>query len=326
VKFWYLPKRSILSFLFSPIAALISLAAFIKRKNRSLVPYSIPIIVVGNITVGGTGKTPTIIWLVKLLQSKGYKPGVVSRGYGSKPSTSFPVKVDGSISAYEAGDEPKLIFNKTHVPVVIDPKRDRAVRLLCDEKKCDVIVSDDGMQHYSMFRDIEILMVDALRGFGNRSIIPSGPLREPITRKDSVDFILSKESGSLIPQGIDDVATAHIQTPVNNMNEPLNVKGVVVCSGIGNFESFVRVVESRGFLIKKAIELNDHQKISNAILENSETAILVTEKDFIKLIDPPQHVYQLPFDVSFSLKFEERLLTKLKKVSDEKSHHNPGSL
>jgi tetraacyldisaccharide 4'-kinase len=285
------------------------------------------VIVVGNITVGGTGKTPTIIWLVNWLKSEGFRPAVVSRGYGAKPNRSFPMLIRQDDTAQEAGDEPKLIQQKTKVPVVIDPDRNRAVQFLCQMYSGDVdlIVSDDGMQHYAMYRDIEVLMVDGLRGLGNEKLLPAGPLREPKVKISSVDFILSKQ-GDLQLNQPSETATADYRFPINMKGEALESQNVILCSGIGNFNSFYETVTSLGFHVSKKIELKDHQPIPASVLEDASLPIVVTEKDFIKLVNPPEYVFQLPFSLNYSDSFKSHFLKKLKEVIDEKSHHHSSSV
>ena len=150
---------------------------------------SVPVIVVGNISVGGTGKTPIVLAIIELLKTQGYRPGVVSRGYGANPPR-YPWLVEPEQSAKQAGDEPLLIAIRGQVPVVIDPDRPAAVRDLLAHFDCDVVISDDGLQHYALARDIEIAVIDGERGLGNRRCLPEGALREPPERLSEVDFIL----------------------------------------------------------------------------------------------------------------------------------------
>lgn len=149
----------------------------------------VPVIVVGNITVGGTGKTPLILWLIEHCRSRGIRVGVVSRGYGATPPT-LPWRVQAQHAASEAGDEPLLVVQRTGVPLMIDPDRARAVRALLESEPLDLILSDDGLQHYRLARDLELVLIDAARGLGNRRCLPAGPLREPVERLRDVDAVL----------------------------------------------------------------------------------------------------------------------------------------
>ena len=149
----------------------------------------VPIIVVGNITVGGTGKTPMILWLIEHCRQQGLKVGVVSRGYGAKPP-QLPWRVQADQPADQAGDEPLLIVQRTGVPLMIDPDRSRAVQALLASEPLDLILCDDGMQHYRLARDLELVLVDAARGLGNGRCLPAGPLREPAERLQDADAVL----------------------------------------------------------------------------------------------------------------------------------------
>lgn len=163
-------------------------AAFLAGEGE-IYRAPVPVMVVGNITVGGTGKTPMILWLIEHCRQRGLRVGVVSRGYGAEPP-HLPWRVEANQSAAVAGDEPLLIVQRSGVPLVIDPDRSRAVRALLEEGPFDLILSDDGLQHYRLARDIELVLIDAARGLGNRRCLPAGPLREPAERLASVDAVL----------------------------------------------------------------------------------------------------------------------------------------
>ena len=149
----------------------------------------VPVIVVGNITVGGTGKTPLIIWLARFLKDSGFKPGIISRGYGGQ-AESWPQWVAANSDAKNVGDEALLIAKQTGCPMAVGPLRVDAANMLLKQADCNVILSDDGLQHYALNRDIEIAVIDGERRFGNGYCLPAGPLREPIERLQSVDFII----------------------------------------------------------------------------------------------------------------------------------------
>ncbi|HEX5842164.1 MAG TPA: tetraacyldisaccharide 4'-kinase, partial [Pseudomonas sp.] len=159
----------------------------------------VPVVVVGNITVGGTGKTPMILWLIEHCRSLGLRVGVVSRGYGAQPP-HLPWRVQAEQSASVAGDEPLLIVQRSGVPLMIDPDRSRAVAALLAAESLDLILSDDGLQHYRLARDLELVLIDAARGLGNQRCLPAGPLREPAERLQSVDALLYNGASS-DPQG-----------------------------------------------------------------------------------------------------------------------------
>lgn len=190
---WYEKKWWVYCLL--PVEMLFRLLVWLRRKwlvkFRQTMP-ALPVIVVGNISVGGTGKTPLLIAMVKHLQNRGYKVGVVSRGYGSKAPT-YPYLISSLSTALEASDEPLNIWQATGCQVCIDANRLAAAELLY-KNGCDVLLSDDGLQHYRLGRKLEIVVVDAARGFGNGHCLPVGPLREPRSRLQSVDFIVANQN------------------------------------------------------------------------------------------------------------------------------------
>ncbi|MFO8046766.1 MAG: tetraacyldisaccharide 4'-kinase [Halomonas sp.] len=148
----------------------------------------VPVIVVGNLTLGGTGKSPLVAWLVRHLSAKGWRPGILSRGYGGKNGV-HPLLIDDRTPAAQCGDEPRMLADQTGVPVVVDPNRPRGARRLL-VTGCDILVSDDGLQHLSLARDLELVVVDGVRGFGNGHCLPAGPLREPLSRLEGVDAVV----------------------------------------------------------------------------------------------------------------------------------------
>ncbi|MFJ4110442.1 tetraacyldisaccharide 4'-kinase [Pseudomonas sp. NPDC089758] len=160
----------------------------------------VPVIVVGNITVGGTGKTPMILWLIEHCRRQGLRVGVVSRGYGATPPR-LPWRVEASQRAEQAGDEPLLIVQRTGVPLMIDPDRSRAVQALLASEPLDLILCDDGMQHYRLARDLELVLIDAARGLGNGRCLPAGPLREPAARLQEADAVLFNGATADRPEG-----------------------------------------------------------------------------------------------------------------------------
>ena len=184
---------------------LITLRRFLYRVGLiSSLRASIPVIIVGNITAGGTGKTPVTIWLARELRRRGFIPGIVSRGYGgSKASTSM--RVDAASDPGIVGDEPVLLARRTDCPVVVDANRARAAQML-EADGVNVIIADDGLQHYRLERTYEICVIDGSRGLGNRYLLPAGPLRETIDRLSEVDQVLL--NGRLKKKSADQTAVA----------------------------------------------------------------------------------------------------------------------
>ena len=196
IKYWYQPKVSPWLWPLLPLSRLMHLIAIRRftQYARASRPTSkkIPVIIAGNITVGGTGKTPFVIALIKHLQSRGWQPGIISRGYGAASTLSFPAEVHATSDPSIYGDEPVLLAQETQVPVIISPDRQAAVNRLTQMGQTNIIVSDDGLQHYKLHRDIEIVMVDGVRGLGNGQCLPAGPLREPPSRLKTVHLVVSK--------------------------------------------------------------------------------------------------------------------------------------
>ncbi|GHE22561.1 tetraacyldisaccharide 4'-kinase [Halomonas urumqiensis] len=160
----------------------------------------VPVIVVGNITLGGTGKSPLVAWLAEWLAAGGWHPGILSRGYGGKlpKGHAYPLWVTAETPVSESGDEPRMLAEQTGVPVMVDPDRSRAARRLVDAG-CDILISDDGLQHLALARDLELVVVDGKRGFGNGHCLPAGPLREPLERLRSVDAVLVNGEPAFVP-------------------------------------------------------------------------------------------------------------------------------
>lgn len=191
VNAWY--ARSVWLWLLWPVSLLFRFLAARRRirleRERMNSSHLPPIIVVGNISVGGTGKTPLVVELARRLEEKGWKPAIVSRGYGGR-ATEYPIAVNADSLVDEVGDEAILIQRSVTCPFFVDPKRLRAVEHIATLGECDVIISDDGLQHYEMGREIEIVVVDAQRLLGNELCLPAGPLREPKKRLSEVDFLV----------------------------------------------------------------------------------------------------------------------------------------
>lgn len=288
---WYAPSTWLK--LLRPLSALYQRVALSRRRRYLENPSAswqppVPLIVVGNITLGGTGKTPMVIWLVKHLRSQGLKVGVVSRGYGAKPpARPWLIRPDEN-SPEQVGDEPLLIAQRCRVPVVIDPDRTRAARYLCEHLQVDVIVSDDGLQHYAMGRTLELVMVDHMRGLGNGRCIPEGPLREPAKRLDTVDMVIHNGAAAdttaafamqLEPAELVNLKTAERLNPHAWKAHPR----VQAVAGIGNPERFCKTLESLA-LVPEIHAFADHARYnaqSFASFDRGE-ALIMTEKDAVK--------------------------------------------
>ncbi len=290
--------------------------AYIQGKKSSY-RAPIPVIVVGNITAGGNGKTPVVIWLVELLQTLGYHPGVVSRGYGAK-AAQYPLIVDDSTSTAHCGDEPKLIFKRTGAPVAVDPKRAQAVKALLSYD-VDVIITDDGLQHYALQRDIEFIVVDGKRRFGNESSIPLGPLREPLSRLNEVDFVINN-GGVAKPSEIKMTLTPNLAVNLaNGQRMPVSqLKELVAMAGIGHPPRFFNTLESLGAKPTFSQGFADHQAFEPSELKalaNRGQHLIMTEKDAVKCADYAQdNWWYLPVSASFDSQQEARILNRIKEV------------
>lgn len=272
-----------------PLAWLYGRVADARRRQQQsrAAELPLPVIVVGNISVGGTGKTPFVIWLVKRLQAWGFRPGVVSRGYGGR-APEYPFAVEAHSLAEQCGDEPLLIRQATSVPVMVDPDRVAAVQALARTGEVDVVVSDDGLQHYRMQRELEICVVDAARGFGNGARLPAGPLRESIDRLQEIPLVVVNGQGSdlqhrgrlhmsLVP-GLAASLQSGEQRPLDHWYG----QSVHAVAGIGHPSRFFRMLADRGLQVV-AHSFPDHHHYSLADLTFSEPhPILMTEKDAVK--------------------------------------------
>lgn len=277
------------------------IAAVRRRRLLSTAPYlPVPVIVVGNVTVGGTGKTPFVIWLVEHLRRWGWNPGVVSRGYGGR-APHYPHRVDAADDPRHCGDEPLLIARRTAVPVVVDPDRVAAVRHLVKTSRVDIVVSDDGLQHYRLARHLEICIVDGARGLGNGALLPAGPLREPPERLREVDLVVVNGDGwtdsALRPLRMH-VQITDARSISGNVVRPLaDFRGrpVHAVAGIGHPARFFAALRARGLdLIEHAFA--DHQAYDRQTLAfGDDLPVLMTEKDAVKCAAfAAPHWWQVP--------------------------------
>lgn len=275
-----------LSWLFSVVSAIRKfwLVCFLQKK------LSVPVVIVGNISVGGTGKTPLIIELVKHLQKHGHNPGVVSRGYGGN-APHYPYLLNSQTQAQESGDEPLLIYRATQCTVCVAPDRVAAAQRLVDEG-CTIILSDDGLQHYRLGRTLEIAVVDGQRLFGNEQRLPVGPLRESVSRLKSVDFIVINNPSTKEPlSGFHHLHTMEIQPlawrkvlswqefPIADIDFKAPIHAV---AGIGNPERFFKTLDGLS-LNYYAHCFSDHHKFCmEDFAAYRDDTILMTEKDAVK--------------------------------------------
>jgi tetraacyldisaccharide 4'-kinase len=292
-RIWY--SNGPWSGLLQPIASLFGYLAHRRHKRYlaavaagSLWRPPVPVIVVGNISVGGTGKTPVVIALVEHLSALGFRPGVVSRGYGGKADT-LPLMVNAQTSPRQCGDEPLLVHLRTGRPVVIDPDRPAAVRHLLARSDCNIVISDDGLQHYALYRDIELAVVDGQRGLGNGLCLPAGPLRERASRLAQVDAVLINGGGELAaaPQGYGFYLQPRRFVALGGgasvaLEDFARQPPVHAVAGIGNPDRFFRSLREMGFEVI-AHEFEDHFSYSAQDIEFKDNyRVIMTEKDAVK--------------------------------------------
>jgi tetraacyldisaccharide 4'-kinase len=291
-RLWY--RRSPAHFFLLPLSALFAAVVYVRRALFRAgilrgTRLAVPVIVVGNITVGGSGKTPLVLWLVRFLRENGFGPGIVSRGYGGTAQGPQPVSPGADPAV--VGDEPALLAARAGVPVWIGAARaTTAEALLAAHPDCNVIVCDDGLQHYALHRDLEIVVVDGARGFGNGWLLPAGPLREPVSRLAEAGLVVI--NGDTQPVGTPANA-AHMRLVgdrLHNLRDPAQQRSVKsfagqpvhAVAGIGDPGRFFRHLQALGLTVNPH-PFPDHHAFRPVDLEIAGTdAIVMTEKDAVK--------------------------------------------
>jgi tetraacyldisaccharide 4'-kinase len=274
-----------------------------------------PVVVVGNLTVGGTGKTPLIIGLCQYLTEQGFRPGIVSRGYGATISGAYAVTSDDD--AVACGDEPLLIKQRTGRPVVIGRDRVAAAKKLLAENDCDVVLSDDGMQHYRLRRNVEIAVIDTDRQFGNGFCLPAGPLRETKARLNTVDMIVHHGNGQhdyRFSLEFDDAV--NLVTGERKSLASFDATTVHAVAGIGHPQRFFNQLGRQGLKLREHAFSDHHRFRADEIQFNDEQPVLMTEKDAVKcaglLADKGfQRVLKRCWAVPVNAKLSERIGSEL---------------
>lgn len=286
-KIWY--QKNTLSYLLLPFSFLYFFIIFIRKilyqfNILKKTKIKVPVIVVGNITVGGTGKTPFVISIANALKEAGFKPGIITRGYRGK-SLEWPIIINQHSDARLAGDEAVLIAQKTLLPVVVGPNRVEDAKKLLENFDCNLIISDDGLQHTALIRDIEIAMIDDKRGFGNGFLLPAGPLREPSSRILSVDFVVVNNGNCDDPWRtefmIDEMINIKDRTKKLKLADITDQK-IYAVAGIGNPDYFFN--QLRGLYLEIIpIVFSDHHDFKFKDIDFEKNAIIImTEKDAVK--------------------------------------------
>ena len=316
--YWY--DKNIVALSLWPFSLLFRLIVWIRRIAYQAGLFksfkvSKPVIIVGNIAVGGTGKTPLIIELGKLISSYGLKPGIISRGYGG--IGPWPHQLTDNAQAAVSGDEPVQLYQRTELPLVVGPDRVEDAELLCRQNEIDIILADDGLQHYRLQRDLELVVIDQQRQFGNGFCLPAGPLREPVSR-------LGKKSWRIFNGGEQKysftIRPTYVKQLASDRNESLQYfdkKTVHAVAGIGNPQRFFSMLKDNGInVIEHAFP--DHYQFADEDLSfNDELPVLMTEKDSVKC---KSLVNDNLWYVAIDIKLSEQFINDFKKQVDQLTH------
>ncbi|MBO8134858.1 tetraacyldisaccharide 4'-kinase [Dickeya fangzhongdai] len=318
--------RSPLYRLLLPLSLLYGLISHLIRLSyrygwRRVWRAPVPVVVVGNLTAGGNGKTPVVIWLVEQLQQQGYRVGVVSRGYGGK-TERYPLRVTDEVTSAQAGDEPVLIYQRTGAPVAVAPKRCDAVAALLAHQPLDVIVTDDGLQHYALARDMELVVVDGVRRFGNGWWLPAGPMRERASRLSSVDAVIvnggEAKSGEIAMQ----LTAGDAVNLLTGERRPVStLPPLVAMAGIGHPPRFFATLTALGSTLVHEVAFADHQHWQpeelQALTDNDRQPLIMTEKDAVKCrAFARANWWYLPVDAVLSAPESALLLQRLTRLID----------
>lgn len=286
MEFW--ARRGLPAWLLLPLAGVFAAVVAMRRLayrrgwlSRQRLP--VPVIVVGNISVGGTGKTPLLTMLAPALRARGYRPGIVARGYGGR-SSHWPRAVLADSDPHEVGDEPVLLATLTGCPLSVGPDRVAAARALLAQHDCDLILSDDGLQHYRLARDVEIIVIDARRRLGNRWPLPAGPLREPPSRLQQADFIVINggEAADAWSMRLSGTRCIGLGSAEDCELDALRGRTVHAVAGIGDPERFFSALEAAGLTIERHA-FPDHHAYTPADVDfGAAASVLMTGKDAVK--------------------------------------------
>ncbi|AXJ90444.1 tetraacyldisaccharide 4'-kinase [Acinetobacter pittii] len=265
-------------------------AGFLLNRNlynsgfKQVYKAPVPVMVIGNITVGGSGKTPLLIQLVNYLKQHNVKVGVISRGYGGRGP--FPMLVTSGAQVAQAGDEPALIVQATRVPMAVGPNRQAAIELLLESSEIDLIISDDGLQHWALGRQIEWIVLDQNRGLGNKKLLPEGYLREPVERLETGTVIEHTHKPDTELNMYLETGQPYLLNPLSNSKTSFNLENnyhAVV--GIGFPQRFYQTLKDLGVKQFQEHAFRDHHDYTiNDLIFNDELPLITTEKDAVKLL------------------------------------------
>lgn len=306
-----------------PLSWLFALLVMLRRlayKARLLRSYRlpVPVVVVGNISVGGTGKTPLVTWLVKTLQQAGYRPGVITRGYGGQ-AQHWPQQVRPDSDPVMVGDEPVLLAQRCGCPIVAAPDRVLAARQLLEYSNCNILISDDGLQHYRLQRDIEIVVVDGVRRFGNGHCLPAGPLREPVSRLKQVDFVVANGAAmggevamQLLPGAVRSLSDDNRVVPLPEFcGQQLHA-----VAGIGNPTRFFELLKRNGLTVIEHPFPDHHTFVAADLAFADELPVLMTEKDAVKCRRyADDRMWYLPVEAQLDESFSHSIMQQIKRLT-----------
>lgn len=328
-RLWYQQSRPLA--LLAPLAWLYRNVAESRRRKawhalKQTLP--VPVVVVGNITAGGTGKSPLTARLVSLMQSNGWRPVILSRGYGGK-SAEYPLLVKPDTPVATSGDEPLMLAIATGCPVVVDPDRSRAAQWALEQGLGNVMICDDGLQHYRLPRDIELAVFDSARGIGNGAMIPVGPLREPVERLQGVDFVIlngaefpntgeriteyaGQEHPGIHAMALRPAALMNLASGEQRPPEALKGQKVTALAGIGNPGRFFKTLRALGADVTER-PFADHHRFKPTDLSAIDTDWLVmTAKDAVKCQGfASENAWVLTVQAELSDPFEQTFLERL---------------
>jgi len=281
--------------------------------------FPVPVVVIGNVAIGGTGKTPLVIWLAGFLREAGYRPGVVCRGYGGR-ARAWPQQVRADSDPGAVGDEAVLLARRTGCPVVAAPDRAAAVEALLAHTHVDLILSDDGLQHLRLGRDVEVAVIDGVRRSGNGRCLPAGPLREPASRLRSVDLVVANDGASRgeFEMKLTPAAVRRVRDDASGCElEALAGRTVHALCGIGHTQRFFAELERRGLVLLRHEFADHHSFAPDDIGFGDGLPVLMTEKDAVKCrrFAGPEHWY-VPIDATLQPVFGHRLL----RILDKRTH------
>lgn len=319
-KCWY--NNNPLVWLLSPVTALFWLVSTLRKLSydkgwRRAHRLPVPVIIVGNISVGGTGKTPLVIRLAQLLRQEGYHPGILSRGYGGS-NVSYPHLVLEGDSPAMVGDEPALMRQHLQCPIVVDPNRARGGEFLLKQHRCDVVLCDDGLQHYALARDVEIVVMDGQRRLGNNHLLPMGPLRESADRMKSVDFVVI--NGGMVRKGdflmsLESGRLVNIKHSSKSMSLSELDNEATAVAAIGNPQRFFDLLKSKQVKLKQCLTFSDHHAFKQQDLPKG--TVIMTEKDAVKCKEfAEDDWWYLPVSAKLTEEFRQLFLKKIKAIKN----------